>query len=410
LEEVYHSLPEAEVTFPYLKFSWGNDRFLKNYSYVERMSIQKKIVYFWISLLEDKKPVAVINEPVAIELSEILYIECERLGVKYLALSSFLMQDRVLFQHSALNASYEDSLDNVLPSQSDIDAACKLIADIREGFFKPSYVKGLKSRYSLINFIKDVRSLFFELARKAVIRDKIIIDLCYGDYVSQYKRKIFLLLKSILIYNQYNNYNEIPDNVRVAFYPLHYEPEAVTLYCAYFNYDQDQLIRNILRCVPENYILIVKEHPNQPGALLEDRFLSIRRDFPNLFILPSEISSRQIIAKCDVLFTLGSSAGYEALAIGKPVINFGKIYYDSFEGVKNINSVDELYNYFRSSTSTEKINGDFTLFTAKIFSQMKKGNPFLHNSLFSTENLNAIASSIEEELLAISSDQEILNS
>jgi hypothetical protein len=399
LEEVYNSLPEAEVTFPYLKFSWGNDRFLKNYRYEVRLQIQKKIIYFWRTLLEEKKPIAVINEPVAIELSEILYIECERLGIRYLALSSYLMQDKVLFQYSPLNASYGDSLKDVVPSQENTTHAANLINQIREGFFKPSYVKNIRSRYSFINLYKDIRSIFFELIRRMIIRDSIVIRVCYGDYLNHYTRKVGLTIKSFFCFNRYNKYGELPKGVKIAFYPLHYEPEAVTLYCSYFNYDQDHLIRDILRCLPENYILVVKEHPNQPGALLENRFLSIRKDFPNLFLLPSEIPSRKIISECDILLTLGSSAGYEALAIGKRVINFGKVYYDSFEGVINIETKQELYNYFRSkSNSTTQPEGDLVDFTAKIFAQMKKGNPFIHNALYSKENLVAIGSSIVEEL------------
>ena len=66
---------------PYLIFSWGSDRFLRDYKYEERLSIQKKIVSFWSNILEEYKPIAVVNEPVVIEVSEILYIETKKRNI-----------------------------------------------------------------------------------------------------------------------------------------------------------------------------------------------------------------------------------------------------------------------------------------------------------------------------------------
>ena len=42
LEEDYNQLFPADLEFPYLNFSWGADRYLRGYSYSERLIIQKK--------------------------------------------------------------------------------------------------------------------------------------------------------------------------------------------------------------------------------------------------------------------------------------------------------------------------------------------------------------------------------
>ena len=107
-----------------------------------------------------------------------------------------------------------------------------------------------------------------------------------------------------------------------------------------------------------------------------------------------------IFSKSEFIFTLGSSAGFEALAIGKPVVNFGKIYYDAFEGVINVSSFEQLYSLLRSDEITNFPKADIIHFVAKIYAKMKKGNPFLHDSLLSEDNLEAISTSIEEELLS----------
>lgn len=398
LEDMYPDLQEATLTYPYLKFSWGNDRFLKNYNYSRRLLMQKKIVSFWRGILEEYKPIGVVNEPVAIEVSEIMYIECERLGIPYLALSSFMMQDTIFFQHSPLHGSYEGELDNVIPSTIDIAKAKKLVDSIKSGFFKPSYTKNLSSRFSVIQLLKNFKLMFLTALRRFKVRDKEILDLCYGEYMFQIRLNISHFFKSLLCSNMYNSLDDLPPDVKLVFFPLHLEPEASILYCAYLFSDQDAVIKYILKCLPENYVLVVKEHPNQPGALLDKRFWSIRRDHPNLFLIRGEISSSPLIQKCDLIITLGGSAGFEGLVLGKSVINFGKTYYDSYNGVINISSFEQLYLFFREKNLKKLTQDDLIYFVAKVFSKMKRGNPFVHSALYTEANLLDISLSILEEL------------
>ena len=42
LEEEYEQLELKRIELPYLYFSWGADRFIRNHSYTERLIIQKK--------------------------------------------------------------------------------------------------------------------------------------------------------------------------------------------------------------------------------------------------------------------------------------------------------------------------------------------------------------------------------
>jgi capsule polysaccharide export protein KpsC/LpsZ len=95
--------------------------------------------------------------------------------------------------------------------------------------------------------------------------------------------------------------------------------------------------------------------------------------------------------------TLGGTIGFEALVNKIPVINFGSVFYDSFEGVINCKSYLELYNILRSEY---KIKQDFDLieFTAKIIKLSKTGNPHPNKNLTETNNINNIVMSIQSEL------------
>jgi hypothetical protein len=54
---------------------------------------------------------------------------------------------------------------------------------------------------------------------------------------------------------------------------------------AYFFDDQLNIIENTLKCLNENQILLVKEHPQQPGTLIQNKFKNIKKRYPNLVLI-----------------------------------------------------------------------------------------------------------------------------
>jgi hypothetical protein len=397
LEEDFYKLDETNIMYPYLKFSWRSDRYLRKHSYSERISIQKKIVSFWSKILERYNPISVINEPVSIEIAEVLFLECEKRNIKYLTLSTYLMQDTVFFAKKAYHSSYGNSLNDIRPNKDSIEKAKRLILNIQDNIFKPSYVKNLESRHSIIRLTRILVSLFLEFIKIVKLKDRLIYQLCYGNNVILYKFNLSLYAKSLFFSKKYDQLKEVKKNVEMVYFPIHFEPEAVILYTSYFYSDQECVIINILKCLNENQVLVVKEHPNQPGALLQRKFQKIKDYSANILFLPAETPSNIIIQSCKFVITLGSSVGFEALAIGKPVINFGKVYYDSYEGIYNVYSFDELYTLIREN-NFNKVDKDIINFTARIISKMKAGNPFPHENLYSKDNIKKVSLSFEEEL------------
>ena len=105
----------------------------------------------------------------------------------------------------------------------------------------------------------------------------------------------------------------------------------------------------------------------------------------------------KIIRKSTLMLTLGGTSGFEALVLGKTVINFGSVFYDAFEGVINIRSFYDLYKLLRGNKEFNA-KGDLVLFTAKIFSMLKKGDPHPNSNLLSEDNINSVRLAIEEEI------------
>jgi capsule polysaccharide modification protein KpsS len=256
----------------------------------------------------------------------------------------------------------------------------------------------LSKRYSLTRLKGILKNILIGLFYRIRIRNKTIRQICFGDplLISLWNLKLYTL--GILKSKSYDNVDDLPENAEFMFYPLHFEPEGVLNYGAYFFDNQNELINNILKCIGENRILIVKEHPQQPGFLLQKEYLNLKKRYSNLVFCRSEESSIKLINRSILMLTLGGTSGFEALALGKKVVNFGSVFYDAFEDVININSFQELYKYLRYNKEFP-IKGDLVSYTARIFSILKKGDPHPNLNLISNQNINYITNAIEEQLV-----------
>lgn len=148
-------------------------------------------------------------------------------------------------------------------------------------------------------------------------------------------------LKNIKEY-KHIKYDLLDTTLTYYFYPLHLEPEAVVLYWADGLYtNQVKLIENIAAQLPPNVFLYVKDHPHLYGyrdKLDYDRIQNI----PNVKLLASSISGKQIIKDCKGVITINGTGGFEALLMNKHVITFGSAYYSACKRVKYIKNIREL--------------------------------------------------------------------
>ena len=149
--------------------------------------------------------------------------------------------------------------------------------------------------------------------------------------------------------------------------------------------------------MPEDQLLLVKEHPAQAGYLAEKRWKNLKNRFPNLRCIKAEVSSKEIILRSKIVITLVSTAGFEATILGKPVIVLGKIYFDVFDGVNFCSNFDEIYDLLRDKVpfkESKKLEENL----AKLIAIQNTGNPWPHAELYSEKNKGDIRKAIEKEM------------
>ena len=395
-EEDYAGLAQAELPESYLITSFVSDRFLGRFSHEKRREILAKEVAFWRRLLDTYLPVAVVNELVAIEISEVLLIECRARNVRYLAGMNCLVDDYFYWLTNPLSLSGRH-LRDVVPREVSMSLARDYVRQARETDYKPFYVKNLSTRRSLRPLaVAALKLLLWNLRKTASVVTR---RFRYEMYDDEYSKRIAVYLKSFT--RRYDALGDLPEGREIVYFPLHQEPEATLNYMSEFYSNQAATIENILKCLGGNQVLVVKEHPVDKGSLLRRKFWSLRHGYSGLYFFPAELHGRELLAVCHRVVTLTSTVGWEAALQGKTVYVLGQIFYDALEAVTAISDYEQLKRALRTKVREAAPDLDYLeRFVARMTEQSHPGNPFPHRDLYSERNRRLVAEAIALALSA----------
>lgn len=120
-------------------------------------------------------------------------------------------------------------------------------------------------------------------------------------------------------------------------YFLHYQPEATTSPTGDIFVDQSLCIDMLLKNLPSNYKVYVKEHPHQ--FLAHRQGHSSRMPFhyddlkmnPRVKLMSTKESSFDLIENCKAIGTVCGTVGWESMVRGRPVILFGLSWYENYD-------------------------------------------------------------------------------
>lgn len=393
-EADFDSIVPAEVPEHYLLTSLMSERFLGRYSQAERLTILGKEIAFWRALLDEHQPIAVCNELIAIEISEVLLIETRARQITYLAPMYCVIEGYFYWLPDPLTLSGQ-ALDLPEPTERTLAMADAYLEQVRQSDYKPYYVRNLAGR-------RNLKPLATGLAKSALWkwRDWTSRDSTkpgafrYETYTEEYSKRPQVFAASFT--KSYDALADIPDEREIVLYPLHQEPEATLNYMSEFFSSQVATIENILKCLSPHQTLVVKEHPVDKGALLRPKFQDIRARYSNLAFLPAEVHSREVLARCERVVTLTSSVGWEAACIGKCVCVMGEIYWDSVPGVWRIETWPELRDAMRTPVEQiERVHpDDARRFVASLAEFSHEGRPLPNPKLYDADNIALVCEAI----------------
>ncbi len=395
-----------------------SDRYLINFSFKRRHQIAGGLFKGFSDLFNKLDIHYLISEPVALFSTHILfYLTLKNGGNPRLWSStffpnSFLFSERITISKS-IDLKISKSEDQLKEQKKEILSYLEGIIEDKKG---PAYhFSFAKKRSVLDTFFKTrkgnspivvkpgLKSIFLQFLRYGRAKVYNLLFPMIGDFqtAASYKEHWFYF-QCLLTSTSY--YDKMPEeyNEDAVIYPLQYEPEASILYFAPDFCDQFVVIENILKSLPHNKILYVKEHPNQFGALGLSKWKTLRKKFHNLRFIYGRESGRKLIKYCNVVTCISSSAGMDGLVLGKRVVLVGDVYYQNYTGAQKAHSYYEL-NKILNDTSTYNYKGHTLAETAEDLMMLAErshvGFPYASPTLFAEENLTKIVNAIQKEFI-----------
>ena len=134
---------------------------------------------------------------------------------------------------------------------------------------------------------------------------------------------------------RYDDPDEIAaSGVKCLIYPVHYEPEAVISYWSSFT-NQLSLAMEAFERLPADTVLLLKEHPSQPGALQHAKWQELLKN-KRVKRIHGTVKMSKLLAMPSALVSIGSAAVMEAVLYGRPAYVVGQPHFRGLPGVTPI--------------------------------------------------------------------------
>lgn len=138
---------------------------------------------------------------------------------------------------------------------------------------------------------------------------------------------------------------EIPNNKKIIFFPLQQEPERSLLISAPNYIDQLKTIKLILEAIPDDYVLVIKEHPTQGPPNRDWRKISIYKKLLNnsrIKLIHPSVNAKDIIKKSKLVISVSGTISLESSFFNVPSITFAENDYPLINSITKMNSIENL--------------------------------------------------------------------
>jgi len=328
--------------------------YFHKFSREEILSIVEKSLDFIIKNLEDSKPRLILMQHPGENISNLLlYRIAKSLGIKVLFPNPIYINNRIVIS---------DNIEN----NEILDGYNRLMVDFKneEKIFDEKYIKNenlsetvnIQSSY---NYGTSNFSQKFNHYLKRISNDPEQIYKNYGK--TKLNMLTYRFLNNFKVKNRKKfldkNTIKIIEDEKFFYFPLQSEPESKILTTSPFYSNQIELIENIAKSIPIDFVLYVKEHPIQKVKLwraIEDykKIISI----PNVKFVHPYVNSQELISKSRGIISISGATGFEALFYKKPVIIFADEYYEGLSSVTKVKTFSELHREIKNSLDNFKVD------------------------------------------------------
>lgn len=136
-------------------------------------------------------------------------------------------------------------------------------------------------------------------------------------------------------------------NEEFALYPIHFHPEASTSVFGSLYQDEFHTICLLASCLPIGMKLVVKDHAVNAGFQYSGFYHDLSK-IPNVVFMTPSMNIKDIIRKAKCVIVNTSTAGFEALAMGKFVFVLGSTCYDYVPWCQRVTTPEEIFERLKT--------------------------------------------------------------
>ncbi|OBQ54935.1 hypothetical protein JJL45_03340 [Tamlana sp. s12] len=163
---------------------------------------------------------------------------------------------------------------------------------------------------------------------------------------------------------------DLPKNKKQILFTLHKQPEASIDVVGRYYENQLELIINIWRILPENYILLVKEHSNALGDR-SLRFYKKVKELRNVYLINNKADSHKLLDIVEAVFTVSGTIAYEAALKNKKAYTFAPTFFNKMKGCDEVSWKD-----FKTKDLTSLIDSNKEAMCVNTFSNWLLAHSF----------------------------------
>ena len=337
----------------------------RSFNFIERQRHFRNYIRSWMAVIELLKPDCVISPVMPHRVFDYtLYLLCQWNGIPYIFFdhtplsNRFIVMDNVMtigntFKGDYLRFKVEENPEAFV-SQDIKDKITILRGDYKKA--EPGYMKkqasANKKASSYVGKVsrllsKVIKKSDYYLGKNGVFvaglenyykrEDRRIEETNYPFWRFARKRlQAQKYMKRLRAYYE-SKTSDIPGNEKYVIYFMHYQPEATTCPASNIYVDQQLCVDTLLRNLPADYKVYVKEHPSQFAARMEGNTSRMSALYDDLIkndrvrLISLSKDSFSLIENASAVATGTGTVGWEAIVRQKPVIIFGFSWYEDYD-------------------------------------------------------------------------------
>uniref|UniRef100_UPI00404B1441 capsular polysaccharide export protein, LipB/KpsS family n=1 Tax=Flavobacterium sp. TaxID=239 RepID=UPI00404B1441 len=354
------------------------DPFLSNFTFTLRQEFFRELLINWLNIIDENKISLVILASFPHRVYDyVLYVACKLKNIKVVTFKNapfgscfYLIDDIDMapewlydFQGSNPNNLSKSILDKIsLVRFQNLQSVKHVTFPNVSRPFNGKFSSFKNVRISLLRFylVKIINFLRYKFNSYFINEFSFQVNRHLLPKSSKFKRiyvKLYLIKRKIYLNKLKKNYlkkiEPINSYSNIVSFLLHYQPEETTSPLGNIYVDQLLVIKMLDKVLPNDIVIVVKEHPAQFYSKLESPESGRLSSFYDSVL---EVSKRikfvdlnsdtiELIDKSLFIATITGTVGWEAAIRGKLVCIFGTPWYLGLPNTFRIRTVEDL-NFF----------------------------------------------------------------